>query len=268
MSGSLVTSFFSAALLASSVPLWAEPVAVRYSEGVVHGFLVLRALNGQILADGDLNQVARGGRVTSKLVFRFRDGSYHEETAVFSQSQYFQLITNHLVQRGPSFSHPIDMSIDTSQRHVTVRYGDDDGKEKVADEHMDLPPDLANGLISILLKNVPPGGQSITLSTIAATPKPRLVKLEIMRIGEDGFANGRSSSKGSHFVVKVKLGGVTGVVAPLVGKDPPDSHVWILGGVAPAFLKSESPFYAGGPLWRIELTSPVWPRAIAPQVTR
>src|ERR1051326_7711318 len=121
----------------------------RHSEGLVHGFLVLRALDGQILADGDLNQVARGGRVTSKLVFRFRDGSYHEETAVFSQSHYFQLITNHLVQRGPSFSHPIDMSIDTSQRHVTVRYRDDNGKEKVADERMDLPPDLANGLISI-----------------------------------------------------------------------------------------------------------------------
>jgi hypothetical protein len=160
------------------------------------------------------------------------------------------------------------MSIDASQRHVTVRYGDDDGKEKVADEHMDLPPDLSNGLVSILLKNVASGEQSITLSTIAATPKPRLVKVEIMRIGEDGFANGRLSSKASHFVVKVKLGGLTGVVAPLVGKDPPDSHVWILGGVAPAFLKSESPFYAGGPLWRIELTSPVWPRAIAPQVRR
>ena len=219
MSRSLVTSFLSAALLASSVPLRAEPVAVRYREGVVHGFLVLRALNGQILADGDLNQVERGGRVTSKLVFRFRDGSYHEETAVFSQSHYFQLITNHLVQRGPSFSHPIDMSIDTSQRHVTVRYRDDNGKEKVADERMDLPPDLANGLISILLKNVPPSGQSVTLSTVAATPKPRLVKLEIMRLGEEWFANGRSSHKASHFLVNVKLGGLTGVVAPLVGKD-------------------------------------------------
>jgi len=25
-------------------------------------------------------------------------------------------------------------------------------------------------------------------------------------------------------------------------------------------VKSEQPFYLGGPLWRIELVSPVWPR--------
>jgi hypothetical protein len=61
---------------------------------------------------------------------------------------------------------------------------------------------------------------------------------------------------------------VAGVVAPLVGKQPPDNHVWILTGEAPAFLKSEAPFYPGGPSWRIELASPVWPRAIAPQRKR
>ena len=53
---------------------------------------------------------------------------------------------------------------------------------------------------------------------------------------------------------------IAGFVAPLVGKQPPDSHVWILEGEAPAFVKSEQPLYNGGPLWRIELVSPTWPR--------
>jgi len=53
--------------------------------------------------------------------------------------------------------------------------------------------------------------------------------------------------------------GVAGVVAPIVRKQPPDIHVWILGGEAPAFVKSEGPLYLGGPIWRIELVSPVWP---------
>jgi hypothetical protein len=264
----LAAQFLCAALLAPLGSLRAEPVTVRYTEGVVHGFLVLRASNGQILADGDLSQVARGDKITSKLVFRFRDGSYNEETAVFSQSRYFQLVTDHLVQKGPSFPHPLDMSIDTGRQQVTVRYTDDDGKEKIADEHMDLPADLTNGIISILLKNLPPEGTATTLSTVAATPKPRLVKLAITRVGEDSFANGRSSYKASHFLLKVELGGVAGVVAPLVGKQPPDNHVWILTGDAPAFLKSEAPFYPGGPSWRIELASPVWPRAVAPQRKR
>ena len=32
----------------------AELVAVRYPEGTTHGFLVLRSLDGRLLADGDL----------------------------------------------------------------------------------------------------------------------------------------------------------------------------------------------------------------------
>ena len=61
----------------------AAPVAVRHAEGLVHGFLVLRTLAGDTLADGDLIQVALGDRVTSRLVFRFKDDSVHGETAVF-----------------------------------------------------------------------------------------------------------------------------------------------------------------------------------------
>ena len=63
-----------------------------------------------------------------------------------------------------------------------------------------------------------------------------------------------------HYALKVDIGGVAGLVAPLVGKQPPDSHVWVLGGEAPAFVKSEGPMFADGPIWRIELVAPVWPR--------
>jgi hypothetical protein len=48
-------------------------------------------------------------------------------------------------------------------------------------------------------------------------------------------------------------------MAQLLGKKPPDTHIWILQGEAPTFGKSEGPLYLGGPIWRIELTSPVWP---------
>ena len=66
--------------------------------------------------------------------------------------------------------------------------------------------------------------------------------------GEESFATGGTNRKAMHYVLKVDIGGIKGVVAPLVGKQPPDSHVWILGGDAPAFVKSEQPLYNGGPL--------------------
>jgi hypothetical protein len=123
-----------------------------------------------------------------------------------------------------------------------------------------VPPDLANGMILSLLKNIRPETPETKVSMIVATPKPRLVKLTISPQGEEPFSLVGSPRKATHFVIKIELGGVTGLVAPLLGKKPPDIHVWILGGMAPAFVKEEGPFYEGGPIWSIQLTSPVWPR--------
>jgi hypothetical protein len=243
--------------------LLGQTVAVRHAEGLVHGFLTLRTLDGTPLADGDLIQTSRGDRVTTRLVFHFKDGSIHDETAVYSQRQRFRLITNHLVQKGPTFPQPLDMSIDGSSGQVTVRYADD-GKQKVETERIEVPPDLANGLILTLLKNVQTGAPPKTVSLVAATPKPRLVKLAITAAGDEPFSTGGAARKATHYVLKVEIGGISGVLAPLLGKQPPDSHVWILGGEAPAFVKSEQPLYLGGPLWRIELVSPVWPRTAQP----
>ena len=237
----------------------AEPVAVRHVEGLVHGFLVLRTLEGVVLASGDLMQSADGDRVTIRLVFRFHDGSIHDETTVFSQRGHFRLVTDHLVQKGPAFPQPMEMTIDAASGQATVRYGGERGEEHVAGEHLDLPPDVANGMVPTLLKNILPN-TSPTVSLVVATPAPRLVKLAISAAGTDPFLIDGSAREATHYVVKIEIGGVAGVVAPLLGKQPPDIHVWVLGGETPAFVKSEGPLYVGGPSWRIELTSPVWPR--------
>jgi hypothetical protein len=238
----------------------AEPIVVRHVEGLVRGFLSLRAPDGKLLASGDLIQGARGNIVTSRLVFRFTDGSLSDETAVFSQRGHFSLISDHLVQKGPAFGQPLDMTIDKAAGHVVVRYKNDHGEEKVEDEHMDLPADLANGIIIALLKNVRPEALPPSLSLVAATPKPRVVKLKIAVGGTEPFSIAGSPRKAVHYVLKVDIGGIAGMVAPLVGKQPPDSHVWVMQGEAPAFVRSQAPMFNGGPLWQTDLVSPVWPR--------
>jgi hypothetical protein len=238
-------------------------VAVRYKEGLVHGFLVLSTLDGVAIAAGDLTQVARGDQVTSQLAFRFKDGSRQEETTVFSQRSNFRLISYHLLQKGPAFKNPSDLSVTCATGQVTVRYTDDDGKEKVVNEHIALPPDLANGLIPTLLTNMRAGTPQIEVPIVVAAPKPRLVKLVVNAQGTEPFSLAGFSRDAIHYVAKVELGGVAGVVAPMVGKQPPDSQIWILGGEAPVFVKSETLSYMGGPMWRTELVSPVWPQAPA-----
>ena len=247
------------ALIGTAV-LEAEPVPVRHAEGLIRGFLILRSLDGDAIADGDLIQNVRGDRVTSRLVFHFKDGSLHDETVVIRQHGSFRLISDHLVQKGRTFPQPLDMTIDAAAGRVTVRYADKDGAEKVESKEMEIPADLANGSLPILLKNISPDAPPRSVSLIAATPSPRLVKLEITPAGEERFSTAGAAHRATHYVVKVDIGGLAGFFAPLVGKQPPDSHVWIMQGDAPAFVKSEQPLYLGGPVWRIELVSPVWPK--------
>ena len=241
-------------------PLSAEPVTVRYREGSVHGFLALRAPDGKILAAGDLTQVVHGNRAVSHLVFRFRDGSIDDETATFSQRGVFRLITDHHIQKGPIFPQSTNVLINASTGQVTVRYRDKD-REKVDTEHLDLPPDLANGIILDVLKNISPDAKETKLSYLAATPKPRIVHLSITPKGQDTFSVASARHKATRFTVKVEIGGIAGMIAPFIGKQPADTDVWIVDGEAPAFVKSEGPLYVGGPIWRIEMTSPVWARS-------
>src|SRR6266568_8095050 len=239
-----------------TIPLTAEQVRVRHMEGLMHGFLALRTLDGRRLADGEMTQIAEGDRVTSRLIFRFRDGSVYDDVTIFSQRGSFRLLSDHLVQRGPSFKQPMETSVDASSGQVTVRYKDQDGGEKILKERRDLPSDVANGLLFTLVKHIQPHVPQTTVSLVATTPKPRVVKLEILPEGEKAIASGNTKHETARYVVKVKIGGVAGLVAPLLGKQPPDSHVWVLTGNAPAFVKMEGPIYDGGPIWRIELATP------------
>lgn len=249
----------AAAVSARAATGTTDAVTVRHPEGLVHGFLTLTTLSGDTLADGDLIQTTRGNRVTSRLVFHFRDGSLHDETAVFTQGRTFRLLSDHLVQKGPSFPHPLDATVDASRGLAVVRYASD-GKEQVDDDHFDVAPGLANGLMPVLLKNVGKGAAPPRLALLVATPKPRTVGLEITRAGEEAFTVGGSKRTATRYLVKIHIGGISGVLAPLVGKEPADTSVWILEGEAPAFLKSEGPLFAGGPIWRIALSSPSWPK--------
>src|ERR1035438_9429869 len=186
-------------------------VPVRHTEGLVHGFLVLRTLEDETLAHGDLIQVARADRVAAHLIFHFKDGSLHDETAVYSQLRSFRLLHYHLVQKGPSFSSARDISIDVPSGQVTVRYPGDAGKEQVKTEYMKLPQDLANGILFTLMKNMLPGSNAMKASMVVTTPKPRIVGLAISAQGEDTFVLGGNNRKATHYIVKIEIGGVTGL---------------------------------------------------------
>lgn len=212
-----------------------------------------------MLASGDSIQVAHGDQVTARVLFRFKDGSVDDETTVFSQHRTFRLISDRHIQKGPVFPHPMDVSIDTHKNQVTVRSAGKDGAQDANTSHLDLPPDLANGMVPLILENISPDAPQTTIPMLVATPRPRLVKLVISPQDQDSYSVAGAPHRGAHFDIKIDLEGIAGVVAPLIGKQPPDIQLWTTGGEAPTFLREQGPIYPEGPIVSIKLASPVWP---------
>ena len=240
-------------------PLAAAPVPVRFAEGSLHGFLGLSTPEGALIASGDLLQVGRDGEVRSRLVFHFNDGSVFDETVVFTQQSVFTLQSYHLVQRGPVFPEDTEISLEraSGKYHVKTRTRKD-GREKVLDGALDLPPDVYNGMVLTVVKNLSRGAGE-TVHMVAFTPAPKLIKLHLAPAGEQKIVVGGSEKTATHYVLKPILGIWLKLVASLLGRTPPDNHAWIVTADVPAFVKFEGPLYMTGPVWRIELTSPRWP---------
>ena len=233
-------------------------IPVRYAEGTVHGFIELRTQSGDLLAPGDLTQVMRDSGVESRMVFHFPDASVFEETVAFSQRGVFAMQTYHLIQGGPAFAADIDATLSRSGHYVVRTKSHRDGEEKQYTGSLDLPPDISNGMIIMIAKNLP-AGRTETVHIVAFTPKPRLIGLRLAPSGSQQLLLGRHAETAVNFTLTPRLGALLGFFARLLGKMPPDSHAWIVGGEAPAFVRYEGPLYAG-PVWRIDLASPGWPR--------
>src|SRR5437016_3383060 len=132
-------------LLVAATSSQAEPISVRYTEGVARGFPVLRAQSGEVLAHGDFVQVAYPDRVESRLVFRFRDGSLYDETVTFDQRAAFTLLAYRIIQRGPSFPESLEATIDRATGRYRVRYrGDGARPEEPMIRQFGLPVELYN----------------------------------------------------------------------------------------------------------------------------
>ncbi|MGH7230858.1 MAG: hypothetical protein ACREJU_05785 [Nitrospiraceae bacterium] len=261
----LRVGFFSLIVMAMSLLVGqatnAETVAVKFAEGATHGFLTLRSASGQSLAQGELIQQVHAERVDSRLVFHFKDGSLHDERVSFSQEKVFTMLTYQLVQRGPSFPHSLDISMDrrTGEYVVRSRPGADQSEE-VIKGRIDLPPDVSNGMTVALLRNLPPG-KNHTVQFVAFTPEPKLIDLMLLAIGDETVMVGDLAKTATRYSLAPQLNAITRFFGTLLGKLPDDFyyHFWILTDEVPAFARFEGPLYLMGPAWRIELVSPRLP---------
>jgi len=246
-------------LAAAMSTLMAAPVRVRFVEGSLHGFLALRSIDGTLVAEGDLLQNVRGEVAEKRMVFRFKDGSVLEESVAFTQKIVYTMQSYHLLQRGPIFPEDVEISIERATRKYSMKKKvHKDGKETALQGSLELPADVYNGLILSIMKDLPKGANE-TVHFVAFTPEPRLIQLSVAPAGEQRVLVGNLAKTAVHYVLKPQLGVWLKLFATVLGRMPPDEHVWILMDDVPAFVRFEGPLYPTGPIWRIQLSSPRWP---------
>jgi len=178
---------------------------------------------------------------------------------MYVEERVYTLRSYRLVQRGPTFPSDMEISLERGTGKYRVKTKDHkDGRERTLEGTIDLPPDVYNGMILTVVKDLSKGAAE-TVHYVAFTPEPRLIQLSMTPVGEQRVLVGDLAKTATHYVFKARLGVWLTLFATLLGRVPPDQHVFILSEDVPAFVRFEGPVYPTGPVWRIELTSPSLP---------
>ncbi len=259
----IATALVLLLLLGFPRSLGAAPIPVRYREGVARGFLTLRSEAGETLAEGGVVQVLKGDRVESRLTFHFTDGSLYDETVVFSQDSVFRLQRYHLVQRGPAFRSPLDVTFDRETGQYSGSSAGEKGNRQGLSGTLQMPPDLYNGMTDMILRNLPLGGRA-TVQMVVFTPTPQLVKLPLVPFAEESMRVGDVPKPATHYRVTPEIGGLRGFFASVVGVKLPTLHYWITREEVPAFLGFEGPLFFHGPVWCIGVSYRTEPPRVRP----
>ena len=249
-------------LVAAGAVAEAARLPVRFAEGSTHGFLVLLDEGGAVLARGELLQTAEGTRVRKTMTFRFADGSLYDERVSFDADEVFALRRYELTQRGPAFDVDAEIALSADGRYRVKTRKHDERKVDVHEGRIDLPPDVYNGMIFVVLKSMRPGIAE-TIHYVAFTPKPRVIEMRMAPAGPQSVALGDSRRAATHYVLEPRLGTWLKLAAAATGRTPPDLHAWFLTEDVPAFVAFRGPMEMGGPSWRIELESPRLPVSAA-----
>jgi len=130
-------------------------------------------------------------------------------------------------------------------------------KEEVQSGQFDLPKDVYNGMLIMVLQNLPKGADE-TVSVLAFTPTPQVVPVQLHAVEEHSIQLGDRSHKATQYVFTPQLGVIREWLGKVTGKLPAEFHYdcWIMVDGIPSFVRYEGPLQLLGPILRIELVSP------------
>ncbi len=227
------------------------PIRVVWSEGDVAGSTRIFSPDGEPIGTVDFTQRRRGDRLDLRRVAHFRDGSSDEDHIVAHVDGVLRALHGHSVIRDTRGRTTVDLTIDIEQGRINGFSGLGGGREQY-DRAVDLPPNTYWGpLIYLVLKNFDANAEDgrLVFRTVAATPAPRVVDLELIRGPPVPVRRPGGIVESIRYTLRPT---VNWLVDPIVQRIAPQTTFFIRDGNPPALAVYEGPRNFGGQEIRLE----------------
>lgn len=228
-------AFLAVALITSP----AAAVELRWPEGTLRGFPVLRDRSGEVLANSNLSQWIERGNLQVKVVHEFRDGRRIEEQAEFAQQpELRQLRWSLIEQRGDEVMRRFEANLEAKSATAQKL---EKGKLNRWDESIDIEPGRTFAGVGFLyaVKNLRErlqAGDHIQLTAVAFTPKPRTATVTVSFDAVEKLTLGGRAFEADRYTIHPEIP----AIAHLFVKTS-DQHLWFYKPSPPGLLRAELP---------------------------
>jgi len=239
----------SGALAASPTP----PIKLAYVEGDLAGTQTIWSEDGKrVLGIIEYRQHLTKDRMHIVRLARFRDGSSDEDEVDVRVGDRLESIGGRSILRDTRGRPTVDLAIDVAGKRVKGFYLDD-GKRVTVDEEADVGPGTYWGpLINLVLKNFDANadGDTLVFQTVAPTPKPRVIDMELKRVGPATVARIAGGKVATTRVTMLPT--VNFLIDPILQRFVPKTEFFMDGAKPPMMVKFAGPRNYAGQSMRLE----------------
>jgi hypothetical protein len=230
------------ALAASPTP----PIKLAYMEGDAAGTTTIWSEDGKrVTGMIEYRQQRHGSRLHITRKALFRDGSSDEDEADVRVGDHLESIGGRSIIRDTRGRATVDLKIDVAGRHLTGFYFDE-GKRVAIDEAPDIGPGTYWGpLFNLVLKNFDANAvdDKMVFQTVAPTPKPRIIDMELARTGPATLTRIGGSASVTRFTL---LPTINFLIDPILQRVVPKTEFFLEAGKPPMMVRFAGPRnYAG-----------------------
>jgi hypothetical protein len=219
-------------------------ITLAWTEGDVAGQTAIAGEGGKTVGVVLYHQHRRGDLLECTRVSRFEDGSSDEDSAVARVNRTLVALRGRSIIRNQKGRPIVDFTIDVAAGRLTGFY--DDGSRHEVDEQTTLEPDTYWGpLIFVVVKNFDANAadERVVFKTIAPTPKPRVLTMELVRTGRTRLRRMGDDVGVERFTLRPTFGWL---VDPILHRFVPTTEFLVEPGAPPSLARYAGPRnYAG-----------------------